>query len=265
MFAYLRKSTSVKALSLLAVGTSLMMSCSKDQVQPSAPVEHHAASAAAYSGEELFQGIFLMQGDVAARIPYFAPLRSAIAKNLREHPEQQQKRQQAAERVTQLIKHLEPGYFAELKAAITSQNFNRIEESLRKGAALHKTVILSLSSSAQRTQQAELLKQLDMSKYDFRKQEDLERYMADAKALSAHAATEAGVADQLEQGLVIDEGVVIVVAYWQIYAWSLYAAIILPTIQSPDSQVSTVMQQRADLEKEKLVRDLAFLASGQHN
>lgn len=263
MFAYLRKSTSIKALSLLAVGTSLMMSCSKDQVQPSAPVEHHAASAATYTGEELFQGIFLMQGEVAAQIPYAAPMRAALAKHLRQHPELQQKRQLTTQRITQLVKQLNPGYFAELKAAITSQNFNRIEEALRKGTALHKTAALSLSSKAQRTQQTALLKKLDMTKYDFRKQEDLERYMNDVKVLGDQATSPAGVADQVEEGIVLDYVLFIVMMNWEMY--SLYAVYIFGAEQNTDSQVSTVMQERANLEKEKLIRDLAFLASDWHN
>ncbi|PJJ59216.1 hypothetical protein [Hymenobacter chitinivorans] len=263
MLSYFRKSTSFKALGLLAVGTSLMMSCSKEQVQPAAtPVAASTEASAQYTGEELFQGIFLMQGRVAAQLPYFAPFRSALDKTLRQHPEQQQKRQQTTQRITQLVKQQNPGYFAELQAAVASQNFSRIEETLRKGAALHKTATLSLSSSAQHRHQAELLKQLDLSKYDLRKQADVERYLSDAKDLGDHAATEAGVAAQLEEGVVIDGGIVLDVAFWYYYAWPL--VLYVGADQNSDSQVGEVIQRQANLEKEKLVRDLALLAGSQH-
>ncbi|PJJ59215.1 hypothetical protein [Hymenobacter chitinivorans] len=254
MLSYFRKSTSFKALGLLAVGTSLMMSCSKDQVAPaSSPAETTHVANASYSGEELFQGIFLMQGNVAAHIPYFAPLRAIMAKNMRQHPEQQQKQQETAQRITQLVKQQNPGYFAELKAAISSQNFNRIEASLNKGAALHKTAILSFSPALQHSRRADQLRKLDLSKYNFSKQEDLERYLSDAKAAVGTSGSETGLAAEDE----VDTGYVIAVYYWQAFAF--YYFVTLGADQSSDSQVSSVMQQRANLEKEKLVRDLAFL------
>ncbi|UOQ74653.1 hypothetical protein [Hymenobacter cellulosilyticus] len=262
MFAYLRKSTSVKALSLLAVGTSLMMSCSKDQVQPSAPIEHHSASAAAYSGEELFQGIFLMQGDVATHIPSFQATRTALANNDKQRPAQLQKRQAMTARLLAAVRSLDPGYFAELRQAVVSRNFSQIEQSLRKGAALQHTALQQVVSATrlakQQQQRSEALKQIDFAKYDFAKQADFEQFLHDSKAIGGGTGTESSVAAE-DELLIIDNGGV-VITYALLWYFDMYPWIILGNEQEGISaQVSTVMQKRADLEKEKLVRDIAFL------
>ncbi|PJJ59217.1 hypothetical protein [Hymenobacter chitinivorans] len=261
MLATFRKSTSLKALSLLAVGTSLMMSCSKEQVRPaSAPTATSQVASASYSGEELFQGIFLMQGRVAAQIPSFEATRKALGSR-KQHPEQQLKRQVIAARLVAAVRTLDPGYFAELRQAIASQNFNQIEQALRKGAALHHTALQQVVSATQlskhQQQRNDALKQIDFAKYDFTKQADFERFLQESQAV-AGTGTESGVAAQ-DELLIIDDGLAIV--YVLLWYCDTYPGIVLGNEQEGiNAQISEVVRKRADLEKEKLVRDLAFLS-----
>ncbi|TGE25413.1 hypothetical protein E5K00_09550 [Hymenobacter aquaticus] len=247
-------------LALLTTGLSVLTSCSKDQAIPSAPATPAATATAAanYSGEALFQGIFLLQGPAAADIPYFDVQRSAIAKDNQQHPRHAQERQAAARHMTALVRLLDPGYFQELQTAIASQNFASIEAALRKGAALHYSAVrqvvpaAALVASGQHQQAAG--QKLDLTRYDFTKQTELERYISDA----AHTGSRE-VAAELEQPLLLD-GYVIVHAAMQYPGSNVIDYFVTEQNRPGGSELAKAMRQRATLETDKLVRDLAFLS-----
>ncbi|TGE16821.1 hypothetical protein [Hymenobacter elongatus] len=253
MNSYFSPVTSLKALGLLAAGMSLMVSCSKDQVMSSAAPTPTPTSVAdtKYSGEELFQGIFMVQGPVADRIPYLALQRSAMAKESRQHT---QERQAAMRQITTFVKELDPGYFADLADAVASQDFSRIETALRKGAALHYSAVQKIVPRQLATKAAG--QPLDLAAYDFSKQADLERYIKDSQLANTGVAQQ----EELEQPLVIE-------GYVMQLDWGLYPGPMMqfqcfvPNGLKGSTELTEAMQKRASLETDKLVRDIAFVGS----
>lgn len=233
-------------LGAASLGTFVAISCStKDTVQP-APATTTTATAQAYSGEALFQGIFMVQGPVADRIPYLAQQRLAIAKESRQYA---QERQAAMHQVTALVGKLDPGYFADLAAAVASQNFSRIETALRKGVALHYSAVQQAAPRQLAGQPAG--PGLDLTAYDFSKQADLERYLKDSTPATAQKG-------ELEQPLIIDGYVVQFdgIMYPGPYIIGGFTAV---NNKQVNPELAEALQKRASLEMDKLVRDIAFL------
>jgi SdpC family antimicrobial peptide len=87
-----------------------------------------------YSGEELFKGIFLGQGEVAKHIP--------------ELPKKKEANSQEAIKfgndLTKKVRDKDGKYFDELKKAVYSNNPKRVSESLEKGATLISSEITKM-------------------------------------------------------------------------------------------------------------------------
>jgi|GEM_PF-3547576 len=267
MLSSFRKSASLASLCLLTAGTSLLLSCSKDTIAPSAAPTASTLTANAkadYSGEELFQAVFLLQGEAVAHIPYFSSAQLALAREYRQHPERKLERAAAATQLTQLVRELAPGYFAELKSAVDAQDFSRIETSLRKGAALYQLAGLSLFGSPQPGGQAAT--RLDLAKYNFEQQADYERFLADLKALVPSTPSSSVSTDQGLNVVVVYQPVVMdwgTLAMDQVYFYMPPTIWSSQQLRAGQDQMSSTMGKKADLEKEQLVRDLAFLSAGQ--
>ncbi|TGE29606.1 hypothetical protein [Hymenobacter metallicola] len=174
---------------LLLGGAALLSSCAKDELTvPETAVA--TTKAEDYTGEELYRGIFFFEGEVAAKIPAFDSYRATIRKTEAQHPEMTAVRQRNIDAMVQAARSLDPTYFAKLKQAIQSQDFQQIRQVIKQGSTLNEAITLnSLTSPTQKQvyqRRKQVLQKLDMSRYDFQQEQDIQRYIQDAQqALTA--------------------------------------------------------------------------------
>ncbi|MDA1477340.1 sporulation delaying protein family toxin [Bacillus changyiensis] len=84
-----------------------------------------------YSGEELFKGLFLGQGEVAKRIPELPEKKEINTKEAKDFGNE----------LTEMIKKKDEKYFDELKESVYANNPKKISNMLEKGANLITSVI----------------------------------------------------------------------------------------------------------------------------
>lgn len=251
MLHVFRGTAFAKTLSVSLLTSFLTVSCSKDKQATVAPAVQ--AAAADYTGEELFKGIFLLEGEVTTKIPYLQAFRSAVDKQKVANPEQAQQRQAQVEVLVNKVRKLNPAYYGELKAAIKSQNFDRIEATLKSGASLIEAASLASFTTQEDKdeflQKQQAVKSIDASKYDFTKSQDVEKYIADAKAASKDATPNSRQApDALDVVNVTD------IALFLYFAASVAVVVVLVIVAAKGPDVDSATQ----LEKEQFVQQLAF-------
>lgn len=251
MLHVFRGTTFAKTMSVSLLTSFLTVSCSKDQLATVTPAVQAAANA--YTGEQLFKGIFLLDGDVTAKIPYLQAFRSAVDKQKVANPEQAQQRQAQVDVLVSKVQKLNPAYFGELKAAIKSQDFDRIEAALKSGASLIEAASLASFTNQQDKdaflQKQQAVKALDTSKYDFTKAQDVDKFIAEAKAASKDAAPNSRQApDALDVVNVTD------VALFLYFAASVAVVVVLVIVAAKGPDVDSATQ----LEKEQFIQQLAF-------
>lgn len=137
-----------------------------------------------YSGKEYFRAIFLMEGDLASQIPSFDYFIEHKNNQLAENPERAAEIQHANNMLESAVEQVAPYFFEELKAAILSNDAGKIEAILNKGNDIVRLASIQNMNSIDPAIAQELEK-LDIEKYDFTKQEDIEAYLKDAEVILA--------------------------------------------------------------------------------
>ncbi len=169
-----------KAICLFLVVLITTTSCAKEElVSPTVIV------AKDYSSEQLFKGIYLMQGEVASKISFFQPYLQAVAKAEANNPAVKKARAQQADELFKAVKSLDPAFPDELRRAITSRNFTTVEETLEKGAMLLKSAVLVNKRNSEIYKQGQkVIKSMDLTKYNFKSEKGLADFIKDAKKVS---------------------------------------------------------------------------------
>lgn len=183
MVNFFRNASFARGLSFILATSLVTSSCAKKEIIELAP----QSKMNSYSGEQLFKGIFLLDGEVAAKLPAMQGLRMIIEKENSRNPSYIKLRDSRNQQIVNAVRALDPNYLNELKTAVTSQQFDEIEVSMRKGSSLLKSACLGdMDNKAQIAQAREIMKDVDLSKFNFSKPEDAEKFVAvmDAKKKS---------------------------------------------------------------------------------
>lgn len=91
-----------------------------------------------YSGEELFRGIFFLEGEVAQNLESLKPNLDEMEKTLRTNPEAQGYYNDFANEILKQIQILDPGFLDSFKEQIKSDNYYSIELALGNGFRMIK-------------------------------------------------------------------------------------------------------------------------------
>ncbi|TGE25412.1 hypothetical protein E5K00_09545 [Hymenobacter aquaticus] len=212
MLKNMLNSASPAVLGLLLGGTALLGSCAKeDQAGPAPAVS--ATKTDHHTGEELYRGIFFFEGEVAAKIPAFDSYRASINKGLAQNPAFPAARRRNIDAIVGAVRALDPTYFDRLQQAIQSRDFQRVKAALKQGTLLNEAVTLSaLPSPGQKQaylQRKQVLRGLDMTRYDFSREQDIARYVQDARAAltaSGQLAPSAQIQDEAAMIMVYQSG-----------------------------------------------------------
>lgn len=177
-----------------------------------------------YSGEQLFRGIFLFEGE----IPYKLGSYDAILASL-DKMDGKTKLKQAvfANTMVEKVSTIAPGYFNELRSAIGSRDNYKVDQAIAKGSQLMQVALSQTKEYAALMKIPESsLESIDYNKYDLSKDEDL-------KALVG--AINDKVAQSKKKGLKQEENAiaiplvavaaVVVLAIWDAVAAVNYGAV----------------------------------------
>ena len=166
-------------MSLLLVTSVATVSCSKKETVDPIVASPTNADLKTFSGEQLFRGIFLLDGAVAAKLPTLQGPRLIIDKENSRNPSYVQFRAARNQEIAALVRKLDSNYFAELKQAVDSQQFDQIETAIRKGSLLLKAACLNNNANAAQIANARAaIRSVDFSKFNFSKEEDVNRFVS---------------------------------------------------------------------------------------
>lgn len=195
---------------LLTFSLVLFQSCSKES----------ASTEANYTGEELFRGIFLLEGEVSTKIKSFDGYRAQLQQQLDANPALADQMIITNDAIVNDVKALNPDFFQTLKAAVDSDNFNRVSEVIEQGALLMASVIApDLEMLANQEEVEALLAELDLTAYDFTATEDIRRYLEDVEvALADLPQPEFKTADDHAQDRCLALWGVVAAAVWDVAA-----------------------------------------------
>jgi SdpC family antimicrobial peptide len=173
-----------------------------------------------FTGEELFRGIFMFEGEVASRISYFDEMRNqleALPANLKEQ------RIAYTNEITSVVQDLDPNFFGELKTEVESDDLERIDSVMEKGSRLVLAAALN-SSLGEQTSAVEQLatEQLDIEKYDFNTTGGINSYLTDV----ANLMEIDGGPVQPAEPFGVFLAPVVAVAIWDVVAVVNYGAIV---------------------------------------
>jgi len=256
MLKRIRSSTSPAVLALMLAGTSLTTSCSKDgTVAPAtAPAQEQQ-----FTGQDLFKGLFFLEGPVARKLPYLDAYVSMLDKERQRDPGLAARKTAHVNELMQTVVRLEPGYLADLKAAVASKDFGRIDQALLHGAQLvEAATLLSLDADQQQQyQQAKtVLAQMDLSKYNFRDDADIRKFTAAAKAqLAGSNLIPTTTPEDMNVMAKVREFAVFFATEIGIVMINTYVSWIATNVQE---RASTDLSAKASLEKETLIKQIAF-------
>ncbi|PJJ59220.1 hypothetical protein [Hymenobacter chitinivorans] len=247
--------SSLKTLGLITAVSLLAPSCGPNEViAPDAPTAKSQQEKVDYSGEELFRGIFFFEGRVAEQIPSFDAYRATIRRAGTQHHEVLVKRAHTVDALVKGVRSIYPTYFIELKQAIQSENFERIKGVIRKGTALNEAAALATLTSPEEKQaflqRRQVIQSLNMAAYDFKKEQDLKRFVQDSK----QALTEAGY----ESSQPIQDEVEYAFVYQQtdVFAYQYSSVVIAESVHAWFEQLAD-QSGTSQLEMELLIKELA--------
>lgn len=136
-----------------------------------------------YSGEELFRGLFFLEGEVAKKIPFFDPIISYYENSIKENPNLAVEKSRQVNKTVQKVNEINPYFFDQLKKEIESKDFNRVRKILEKGALMCKAgiVINELYSSHEKEIKEFFSK--NTNTYDFNSEKDMQKFLTDTEKL----------------------------------------------------------------------------------
>lgn len=139
----------------------------------------------AVTGEDLFRGIFLVDGDIAKKLDMYTPLRSALEKEYQKDPTLKTKKEELNQQLVDQVTNLRPNYFEELHQAVQSQNINSIETALQDGAKVMQTAIYIQHREAEAYK--DVFARVDWSNYDLATEEGMTAFLNDSEKLLIEA------------------------------------------------------------------------------
>ncbi|PJJ59218.1 hypothetical protein [Hymenobacter chitinivorans] len=263
MFTYIRNSGISKAAMMLGLTSFLAVSCSKDELQAPAPAASSSVQASV-SGETLFRGIFLMEGKIATKLHTLDAFRLAMEKAAKSDPNYVQNRLKGNNYLVALVRKLDPNYFDELKAAVASQDFAKIDVTMRKGGMLIQAAALGGRSTGAVQERKALVESMDLTKYDFKQEASVTQFMQDAKQKLAESGTgdEASLMQQDELEMCLTVAAVVAAVVWEAVAVvnvavvatvAVYAAALLWRPAGTDATDGP-----GNLEKEQFIKEIAL-------
>lgn len=254
---------------LLGIGAATIISCQKEEVNVETTDSSHENR---YSGEELFRGIFLMDGEVAEKIPSYSQEVEKIKRfEATQSIDRSEQDSLEAEFESQLIEEidlLDPNYFDNLSDAIDSGNPYLINQEIVNGGTLFKNGLMNVYQNNNDMEAFNAINDLaqDIQGENFQTDEELIQYMEER-----FSSIESGDRAQclvFVLGVVVYVGAVVDVAaavnvsaaidiYLEVALWG-------PALDNPISNGGTSEIQETmnhSLQREILVSDLAQLSS----
>ncbi|UOQ74654.1 hypothetical protein [Hymenobacter cellulosilyticus] len=262
MINSIRNSKFTKSAMMLGLTSFLAVSCAKDELRAPAPLASTAK--ADVSGETLFRGIFLMEGEIAKKLHTLDSFRLAMDKAAKNDPTYAQKRQKGNDYLIELVRKLDPNYFNELKGAVASQDFAKIDGTMRKGGMLIQAATAGALSSSAFQQRKAVIDSMDMTKYDFKKESDVTQFMQDVKLKVAEAGGDEASVQQQELEMCVALAVAAVVAA---VAWEAVAVVNVAVVATVAVYAAALLWRPAgtdaadgqgSLEKEQFIKEIAL-------
>lgn len=142
----------LRTLILLFLGTVFTVGCTPRASGPgSSTNQDQESSPTSYSGAELFEGIILAQGEVAANVD---PIREHwMARNYVENEEQLQRLREFNQGIVERVAERQPEFFETFKEDVTSGDRNRIQTALNRGSVVAGMVLANIDEVQEIRQQ----------------------------------------------------------------------------------------------------------------
>ncbi len=154
---------------LLFSGLSFLMLVSCNNAKLENPFKH--------SGEELFRGIFLLEGEVSEKMPSQFAIMSEIKKIIKQRPEFENEFREKNSELVESVRNLDNSYFALLKNAVESGNVTTLENAIARGNTLISIVILPKFYKNKNVEIVqEIVSSVDINKFDITSEEGLTNY-----------------------------------------------------------------------------------------
>lgn len=137
-----QKTTFLAAFCSAALLLGTLAGCSRAEVTPStAPLLNNCTD------EQLFEGIFLMQGDIARKISLFQTGLAIMAKAEAAVPGLRAQHERQAQQLTQAVYALDPTFPIQLRRALATHDLSETETALKRGVALLETVVAAKAAA----------------------------------------------------------------------------------------------------------------------
>lgn len=134
-----------------------------------------------YTGEALFKGIFLLEGEVSEKLPYQSPFGNELKKLFRDKPDFEKLYRQKTDELVKKVNDLDPSFFTNLKSAVASKNVSELEYNLRRGNELISAITLPEIQSSDARLVEEVMSTINIKNYDIKTNEGLEKYLAEVQ------------------------------------------------------------------------------------
>ncbi|GAA0553444.1 hypothetical protein [Chitinophaga japonensis] len=179
-----------------------------------------ANAAVLFTGEELFRGIFLLEGPVAEKLTYFDDIKDQLSLL---DGSLEKERADFADTIVANVKAISPEYFDQLQAEVGSDDFVRIENVIETGADLiYQAVLRSPKYARLYNQAAAIASTIDTTQYhDFESAADINNYVKDVGSKVSNRP-DVKTPEQLV-GLVL--AVLVAAAVWDVVAVVNYGVI----------------------------------------
>lgn len=175
---------SSKVTKCITLGLALnLVGCQTNLLQEVLPQNTNATSGRleqtvkSYSGEELFRGIFFLQGEVANKLPSLYSIQTEVKDaNIKAQ------KLLLADEIIEGIKKIDSNFLSWFKVEIESDDYNRIEDALKKGSEIYlKAGLTTEHFGSLFSKMATVAQSIDVSKYNLKTAKGLEQLQDDMK------------------------------------------------------------------------------------
>lgn len=216
---------------------------------------------AAIDGEEIFKGIFFLEGSLPNEVK-FLKSKLAVANDINLSNEVRIQKQKIVDEIISNINSVSPNYFKELEKAFKSENYYDLNEDIKKGSELIYVGLLQSETMKQLAPEVKtLLSKIDINSYDLKKPEEVKRFMEDINDVPGVESKEAALA-----AVVAVVAVVVVVTVAVAVSWVgavQVGGFFLAWVETVGPESSSKKNPLSDFDSELLTRDLISAVASQ--
>jgi len=203
--------------SLIALGaiSAFLVSCERevviDQVKE-------------YTGEDYFKAIFLMEGELAEKIPSYEHFILQKEKSIAENPALVREYEQFNKNLEVAVNKIDPDFTIDLKNAIESSDASKVELAIKRGGSIFKLANMEGTIKIDPAVES-ALSDIKNNEYDFTTEEGVNAFAKDAQNLFTNSKNLNLAGDEYVEGRIFIVGpvaVAVAVAAVGVVVWKGY-------------------------------------------